>query len=379
LAGAKESRPVNSGLTAHEWGTFTSIAGAKGEAVEWSPLTGSTDLPSFVEHFRNAGFKLGLRGTVRMETPVLYFYSANEATVSVKVSFARGIITEWYPHASDVQPKQSLFDGTLYHSFPSGSISWDSVNISPATRAEFPQEPRENHYYAARMTSSTPLRVKTSVGDQQEKFLFYRGVSTLSLPLSATLSGSGRVRVENLYQEAIPNTILFERRGEKVGCRIGGAIQTTSDLELPELMGSVDDLAHELEGMLVAQGLYQDEAHAMVETWRGSWFEEGSRLLYLVPASFVNQVLQISIQPAPAQIARVFVGRFELVTPTTERAVETAFASHDSATLEKYNRFLEPILTTMIKNEPDPAKAKQLQQYLSASYNSLITQNVRPY
>ena len=59
---------VNAGLTVHEWGTFTSIAGANGQSVEWSPLTGSAELPSFVEHFRDAGFKLALRGTVRMET-----------------------------------------------------------------------------------------------------------------------------------------------------------------------------------------------------------------------------------------------------------------------------------------------------------------------
>jgi len=375
---AKEAHPVNSALTAHEWGTFTSIAGREGRAVEWSPLTGSTDLPAFVEHFRNAGFKLGLRGTVRMETPVLYFYSANKATVSVKVSFAQGVITEWYPHADDVQPKQNLFDGSLYHSFAGGSISWDSVNISPAARTEFPQEARENHYYAARMTSSAPLVVKSAAGEQQEKFLFYRGVSTFSLPISVTLAGAGKVHVENLNDEAIPNTILCERRGDKVGYRIGGAIQDTSDLDSPELTGSVDELARELEGMLVAQGLYQDEAHAMIETWRGSWFEEGSRLLYLVPASFVNRVLPLSIQPAPAQTVRVFVGRLELVTPATERAVQTAFAAHDTATLEKYSRFLEPILSTMIKNEPSSAKAKQLQAYLGLSYNHLIAQNVRP-
>src|ERR1700704_2492882 len=87
-----EARPVYSSLTVHEWGTCTSIAGKDGNAVPWSPLTGSTDLPGFVEHFRNAGFKRGLRGTVRMETPVLYFYDSREETVSVKVAFASGVI-----------------------------------------------------------------------------------------------------------------------------------------------------------------------------------------------------------------------------------------------------------------------------------------------
>jgi hypothetical protein len=374
---AKEAHPVYSALTVHEWGTFTSIAGTEGQAVEWSPLTGSTDLPGFVEHFRNPGFKLGLRGTVRMETPILYFYDSREETVSVKVSFAKGIITEWYPHASAVEPTKILFDGSLSRPHPGGSIAWDSVTLTPAARTEFPRENRDNHYYDARMTSSTPLRVKSPSGEQQEKFLFYRGVSTFSVPLSATLTSAGTVQVENLNTEEIPNTILFERRGDTVGYRIGGPLQKESELDLPELTGSIDDLARELEGMLVAQGLYQDEAHAMVETWRGSWFEEGSRLLYVVPASFVNTVLPLSIQPAPAQTVRAFVGRLELVTSATEKAVVTAFAAHDTTTLEKYSRFLEPILATMIKKEPNPAKARQLQEYLSFYYSSAIAQNVR--
>src|SRR5260370_41222522 len=95
-------------------------------------------------------------------------------------------------------------------------------------------------------------------------------------------------------------------------------------LDAPELTGTIDDLGRDFEGMLVAQGLYQDEAHAMVETWRGSWFEEGSRLIYIVPVNFVNRILPLSINPAPAQTARVFVGRLDLVTPATEKALETA-------------------------------------------------------
>ncbi len=44
----RDAHPVFSSLTAHEWGTFTSIAGMDGSAVEWSPLSESTDLPAFV-------------------------------------------------------------------------------------------------------------------------------------------------------------------------------------------------------------------------------------------------------------------------------------------------------------------------------------------
>src|SRR5260370_1259893 len=179
------ARPVYSGLTVHEWGTFTSVAGPNGQAVEWSPLGGSTGLPGFVEQFQKGGYKLGLRGTVRMETPVLYFYAPAEETVSVKVSFSKGVITEWYPHASRVGPGTALHDGTLYQGQPDGSIAWDSVTLSPSLAADFPQEAISDRYYAARATTSTPLRVHTRTAVQHEKFLFYRGVSAFPVPTSS--------------------------------------------------------------------------------------------------------------------------------------------------------------------------------------------------
>jgi hypothetical protein len=371
-----DARPVNASLTAHEWGTFTSIAGSDGYAAEWSPLTGSTDLPAFVEHFRDPGFKLGLRGTVRMETPVLYFYSPKEETVSVNVSFAKGVITEWYPHASRVEPKAGLYNGILQQAGAAGSITWDSVTLAPNGMPEFPLEDRNNHYFAARVTSSTPLRVKTPAGEQQEKFLFYRGVSSFSVPLSAIPDREGKLRIKNLGDQEISATILFERRGEKVGYRIGGSVKEEAALEAPELTATIDDLGRDLEGILVGQGLYQDEARAMVETWRSSWFEEGSRLLYIVPPAFVNNVLPLSITPAPAQTVRVFVGRLEVVTPATEKAVATALAAHDAATLKAYDRFLEPILAIMIKKETNPAQARRFQDCLNTVYSRLVAQNL---
>ena len=108
----------------------------------------------------------------------------------------------------------------------------------------------------------------------------------------------------------------------------------------------------------------------MVETWRGSWFEEGSRLLYIVPTAFVDGVLPLSINPAPSQTVRVFVGRLEIVTPATERAVLRALATHDSATLKMFGRFLEPIMEIMIQKESSPARVQQYCQALN-SYSEI--------
>jgi hypothetical protein len=365
---------VNPDLTVHEWGTFTSIAGNDGQAVEWLPLTGSTDLPGFVEHFRNASFKRGLNGTVRMETPVLYFHATHETTVSVRVAFSRGLITEWYPRANRVEPNQQLTDVSLRQGHTDGSIAWDSVTISPDHGASFPREDGDNPYYAARETSASPLLIKTPAGQQQEKFLFYRGVSVFPVPLLAKLSPNAAVQITDLAKQEIPNVILFERRGEKIGYRVFNSLQKETNLDPPELTSTMDSLASELQQMLASQGLYQDEARAMVETWRHSWFEEGSRLLYLVPRPFVDAVLPLSISPTPGQTVRVFVGRLELVTPATQKAVQQAFASHDTEAKQKYARFLEPILHVMIAKESDPAKVAQLQSYLQSVYNSLVAQ-----
>jgi hypothetical protein len=225
------------------------------------------------------------------------------------------------------------------------------VTVSPNLSGEFPREARSNRYYAARETASTPLSVKTKIGDQQEKFLFYRGVSAAPLPLSAAQKANGDLLVKSLDEEEIPAIILFERRGERIGYRFVGVPTDEAVLEPPDLNGSLESLLADLEGVLVDQGLYPDEAHAMVETWRDSWCEEGSRVIYIVPRSFVDKILPLRIDPAPSQIVRVFVGRLEIVTPATVKAVKTAFATHDETMLNKYGRFLEPILQA-VRREP---------------------------
>ncbi|MGB9433571.1 MAG: hypothetical protein WBQ89_15115, partial [Candidatus Acidiferrum sp.] len=132
----------------------------------------------------------------------------------------------------------------------------------------------------------------------------------------------------------------------------------------PSLDGSLDSLSSALEGFLISQGLFPDEAHAMLETWKSSWFEEGSRLIYIVPRPFVDSVLPLHINPAPASTVRVYVGRLELITPDTQQAVQSAFGSNDRATLAKYSRFLESILVSMLQGTTDSARSQRLLSYL---------------
>jgi len=353
-----QEKEVPRQMQVHEWGTFTAIAGADGTAVEWSPPTEPPDLPGFVEHFSYANFKLGLRGTIRMETPVIYFYAPRQMTVSVQVAFSKGIITEWYPHAATVQPSGMLPTANLSHLQKDGSISWKDVVVSPVWTGKFRDEGHPNRYYAARDTRSAALHVKDASGNQQEKFLFYRGVSAAPLPLSAELTPDAELLVRTASTESIPALILFERRGQKIGYRLLTAPATETRIVPPQLNGNVESLRADLEAILIQQGLYSDEAHAMVETWQDSWFEEGSRLIYVVPRDFIDKVLPLSINPKPDEMIRVFVGRLEIVTPATAKAVETAFASKDEAVLRQYGRFLEPILEVAKSMHTESARTR---------------------
>ena len=360
---------------AHEWGTFTSIAGPNGLAMTWLPLTGTPGLPSFVEHLQNADFKGGLRGTIRMETPVLYFYAPQETTVFVHVSFSKGLITEWYPHAT-VPALNPRRDVALDQKQTEGAITWNSVAIQPTASDDFASENSANHYYAARQTSSAPLTVLSSGIPQREKFLFYRGVSAVLPPVTARVSPE-EILLENHFLHAMPNLILFERRGSKVGYRVLGPLSGQTSVSAPRLDGSLPALFSDLEGLLISQGLYAEEAHAMLETWKSSWFEEGTRILYVLPRPFVDLVLPLSITPAPQQITRVFVGRTELVTPATQESVARAFATNDTVTLAKYDRFLEPILDFMMETAPDQPTRARFASYLDAAYTNFFAAKAR--
>jgi len=325
-------------LVVHEWGTFTSIAGANGDAVPWIPLLGSDDLPCFVEKFRRYRGKGFLSGTVRMETPVVYFYAPRETTVDVSVRFPGGLITEWFPRA-DVTPSEPVPDDGLKRRGFAGGAKWTGVRVMPRSAENFPTQGRSSHYYLARQTDAAPVEV----GGAREKFLFYRGVADIRVPIAAIPAADGSVRVAHRDHAQLGTVILFERRGARTGFEIRTAAGDSVTFPQLQLTKDVAALTTALEKLLVGSGLYAREATAMVDTWRDSWFEEGTRVFYILPEPAVDAMLPLEITPRPASVARVFVGRMEVITPATRTAVERALGAKDVGSLRQYGRFLAPI------------------------------------
>lgn len=349
----------SSAVVAHEWGTFTTVAGEDGQAISWLPLGGPSDLPCFVESYKNRLFKVignaeqegpidyssarsALVGTVRMETPVVYFYSPEETNVSVSVRFPRGLMTEWFPKATVTQP--NVLPTVLQNPEVVARINWPLVRIMPGRVGEYARGNGTSHYYAARETDASPL----NVNGQFEKFLFYRGVASFPAVISAALNSDGGVRVTNLGPRPISHVIFFENRAGVMSYRLAESVDGEVTLARPATTSSFGALRADLIKMLVATGLYEKEATAMVETWRDSWFEEGSRVFYIVPPQSVDEILPLTITPAPASVARAFVGRMELITPDAMLRVQTALASGDDAALERQGRFLGPIADRLI-------------------------------
>jgi hypothetical protein len=346
LHGSDESEFV-----VHEWGTFTSIAGEDGRAVDWLPLRGGDDLPCFVKHL-GVDFKGTIAAKVRMETPVLYFYAPRPVEADVSVQFNQGLMTEWFPPA-DVTP--STASATLAAGFKrpgfSSSARWQGVSVRPQTTASFPDDHRGGHYYVARRTEAAPL----AVGAAREKFLFYRGVGAFEPPVSATVGADDRIAVRNRSGAPVGDVVLFENRDGRIAYRIVTSPSSQLTFESLQFDGESAAPQGDLERLLIRQGLYPAEAKAMVDTWRDSWFEEGARLFYIVPRRAIDDILPVEIRPSPSTLVRVFVGRIELVTGATRRDVAAGLASNDERRLAKYGRFLPAILTSL----PDPATADE--------------------
>lgn len=326
-------------LAVHEWGTFTSVAGDDGEPVEWAPVFGAPDLPCFVDHLPIGLAKWQISGLVRMETPVLYFYSPRALTLNVHVDFPQGLITEWYPQASKVSPSFKSA-GPIYRN---GSIEWNAVHVLPGEDLEFPTTAGASRYYAARQTDAAPLRI----GNEQEKLIFYRGVGSFSPPLRPRYGTDGKLEIRNAGPEPIPLAILFDNHGGKMGYGLVPDIKDSVTVESPALTASFDRLRQDLTAALVGFGLYSKEAAAMVETWRDSWFEEGTRVLYIMPSHEVNSILPLNLTPAPDETTRVFVGRAELLSPATRQALQDAVDRWDSPAMEKYGRFFSLFATRL--------------------------------
>jgi hypothetical protein len=167
--------------------------------------------------------------------------------------------------------------------------------------------------------------------------------------------------------DALGDIILFENRDGAMAYRAWHTSAARIAFNPLDLEGEGASPQAQLQKVLVAHGLYPREARAMVESWSGSWFEQGTRLFYVVSNETVDAILPLQVQPRPDQVARVFVGRLEIATPATLREVKDALIRHDASALERYGRFLQPIGQRVLSSFPDGQRAMMERRFELAS------------
>jgi len=350
-------------LEVHEWGTFTVLSGSNGMQVPW--YAGNEDLAGLPEFVSKP--MLGKSGfaKIRMETPVIYFYPEKEMGISVEVSFADGRISETFPHSSG----EVGFD--LETNMISAPGKWTGRLHPPTDRAalaEIPAIPDSIHsepYGAARevpdawifesdLKEIPGLQVQPHF-PQMEKFIFYRGAGNADLPIYASMYGDS-VTVLNNSENTIPTGVALRVRAGKASwvsvSKLAGrpsngeSAMNLSRITFPKPDRPLDEVESELAEVwkkaLASEGLTPAEASAMVETWRKTWFREsGDRILTLVPQQVTDAMLPLKITPAPEKTTRVFVARFEMVSPEREEALVGLLNSSTSAGKEEFAKLNE--------------------------------------
>lgn len=349
----KEAPSVPSKLVVHEWGTFTSVFGSDGAMLtglevdeEELPyfvysLDASRGMPQFgfepahgnpVPRFLFAkGLERPLRNvTVKMETPVIYFYSEEEVDARVSVGFKGGSIGQWYPKRSggeipkpvifnkDRSVKQGLVDFAKDYR---GSVEWN-FRVKPRTEHTDFQVMKEGEtatWLHPRLAKSSLL--ETASGET-ETYLFYRGLGNFNVPIDFRVS-DGQLHIEQ--SSRVPYLLVYERQGMNARILWKGKPEELTSVDLggaptEPFKDNKVEIYQSLQGALVEAGLYQDEADAMLRTWWHSYFSKpGLRVFWVVPRQFTDTILPIEVEPRPTQLERVLLGRSEILTPNFEQ------------------------------------------------------------
>ena len=346
-------------LVIHEWGTITTIHEEDGTPVGGlNKIDADEVLPEFVHRYepettqqkpeRHLGKRPLKPGrpdvTMRLETPVIYFHPPpNKAftdPIDVSVRFRGGVINEFYPSAAAsvavdynrIQSKLSdrvitEWNGDVLNNYVVGSLGWKGLRlhdtvVAPLTHSEIWLAPREVN----------SVSVFSPEAGEGEQYLFYRGVAHLD-SLLATRTSRGSVELSTPAHltwlqsstAVIPNIWLADVRIDGIiAFRPSPAVTLTKENEGKRLSSvkrfsdsdytadGAKQLRAAMKKALIAQGLFADEAEAMLNTWKASYFQKpGLRVFYIVPRSWTDYFLPLEFS-VPARVTRVIVGRVDL-------------------------------------------------------------------
>lgn len=410
------ARYSGTGFVVHEWGTDTIVVGSDG-SLQRGLHHEEEDLPGFVYDRLKAGTLEGSTSVaVKMETPVTYFYSDVPRSINVAIGFPQGIFTQWYPAAMGFWPpiagpysvlgNEDYADPVFnlgfsfstpecrlkYGTVANGQLDWGTIELlgRNALSANLPEASLDEYTWSyARNVDSNTVRIANAPGAvvqaQDEKFLFYRGLGNFELPVHVSASPNSTITVKNTYAEALSTAFVVrvsEGKGAFVAHEQGIGANSSLTLPIPSLDGASDlsifrnSLAKAVTRALDQTGLYHDEALAMVDTWKRQWFgTPGIRVFYLIPQSWTDASIPLTISPAPDSTVRVMMIRVEVIAPEDEAIDMThvkmlqdpASAPTAEAHFKALGRFAEPRLRRALTILENPAYAASFLQQIATA------------
>ncbi|MBK7883720.1 MAG: hypothetical protein IPJ81_07915 [Chitinophagaceae bacterium] len=169
------SKPAQSDLTVHEWGTFTTLHDSKGNQLSGVYLE-EEGLPRFVHSLSpqypsvkgGKGFTTPENVTVKMETPVIYFYSPKAINASVKVDFPQGAIGQWYPEIDKGKKERNNYSNRFnFKESLNDWVKWDVKVLEPNSNETLPVT-EMNTWLTPRATDANIIQY----GKETEKYIF---------------------------------------------------------------------------------------------------------------------------------------------------------------------------------------------------------------
>lgn len=343
-----------SAYTLHEWGTFTSVSGSDG--VLLSGLKREEErLPGFVhalDGMKNVGpMSAYMKGfipgrplrnvTIKMETPVIYFYSDKPFHAEVKVGFEGGSISQWYPQraggetppplnlavkttSSDLDEHFIKSGGIDFGDHKRGEISWELEVMDPDAPRSLSFKPDETMSWIRPRNSDANI---LKIGEEYEDYLFYRGVGNFDLPVTFTVDENETLKIKNTGSEKVPFLFVQEVTPDlKVryfsmseGLTAGSQSEIREE-EFVETAQWQKVVYQEMANGLSETGLHEQEVNSMLQTWWHSYFQKpGLRVFWIVPNDETERILPLQVSPAPEKQVRVLVGRSEVLRPRFEK------------------------------------------------------------
>ena len=316
-------------LVVHEWGTFTSVQGSDGIALEG--LQHEEEQPAAVRVLalrRCASVRSATAATrdsrstssnvtQKMETPVIYFHSPEPLRAAAARRLREGpalavVPGERSPRSARGRESRRRTARPLAK-IESSFLEWEVDVLAPGEgERDLPAVPKGSPLVLA-ATSGLESRAHACRGrpadrpgrDGEVPLLPRRRTLRTSDDRARTEAGSRIVRLER-GEGGRPGALRPARRGGRGqfdyvnGLAAGEELKISRPISRGRARSGRDgrDLVPALVAKLVERGLYADEAEAMARTWERSYFRtDGLRVLYVVPDGMTRAILPLRWSP----------------------------------------------------------------------------------